>query len=413
MSIKKMKKIRLISCLIVGLVMILGLMSNSNPVKAAYNSVIFSQDTNLYLSGLGINVVAKAGSTAAKVTVYSDHIGLDLENGSNITLTGPAAYALQNPVIQTTCGGSQSSVNITSAITRSIDVTPQTPCTVVSGGGSETVISGNVGGGGGGGGGAGDTTPPTNTSVVINANAAKTATANVTLTLAATDATQMIVSENSNFTNGVWVTYATSKPFTLSSSEGTKTVYAAFRDAAGNVSTAVSDTIVYSTTATAAETVTPVVTVATVTVPTAPVTIPTLSVKPTVNEMSAVLSAIMSQVLYIQANLTSPNALTLLQDVLVRVAGLQSAISGPAATTFSKSLYKGIQNSDVTALQSFLKSQGTDIYPEGLVTGYFGSATEKAVQRFQAKYGLSQLGDSAYGFVGPKTRAKINALLGL
>ena len=407
MPIKKMKKIRLISCLIVGLVMILGLMSNSNPVKAAYNSVIFSQDTNLYLSGLGINVVAKAGSTAAKVTVYSDHIGLDLENGSNITLTGPASYALQNPVIQTTCGGSQSSVNITSAITRSIDVTPQTPCTIVAGGVGPIVISG------GGGGGAGDTTPPTNTSVVINANAAKTATANVTLTLAATDATQMIVSENSNFTNGVWVTYATSKPFTLSSSEGTKTVYAAFRDAAGNVSTAVSDTIVYSTTATAAETVTPVVTVATVTVPTAPVTIPTLSVKPTVNEMSAVLSAIMSQVLYIQANLTSPNALTLLQDVLVRVAGLQSAISGPAASTFSKSLYKGIQNSDVTALQSFLKSQGTDIYPEGLVTGYFGSATEKAVQRFQAKYGLSQLGDSAYGFVGPKTRAKINALLGL
>lgn len=174
---------------------------------------------------------------------------------------------------------------------------------------------------------------------------------------------------------------------------------------------------------TAAETVTPVVTVPavtvpivtapTVTAPTAPVIIPTLSVKPTVNEMSAVLSAITSQVLYIQANLTSPNVLTLLQDVLVRVAGLQSAISGSPTITFSQSLYNGIQNSDVTALQNFLNSQGTEIYPEGLVTGYFGSLTEKAVQRFQVKYGLAQPGDPGYGYVGPKTRAKINQLLGL
>jgi len=64
-----------------------------------------------------------------------------------------------------------------------------------------------------------------------------------------------------------------------------------------------------------------------------------------------------------------------------------------------------------------LKSQGPEIYPEGLVTGYFGPLTLSAVKRFQQKYwqeilapwGLTK--DQATGFVGPTTRAKINQLL--
>ena len=44
-------------------------------------------------------------------------------------------------------------------------------------------------------------------------------------------------------------TYATSKTWTLSSGDGTKTVYAKFKDTAGNWSTAYSDTITLDTTA--------------------------------------------------------------------------------------------------------------------------------------------------------------------
>ena len=46
-----------------------------------------------------------------------------------------------------------------------------------------------------------------------------------------------------------------------------------------------------------------------------------------------------------------------------------------------------------------------DVYPEGLVTGYFGSLTENAVRRFQEKQGIE-----AVGIVGPVTRAKLNEL---
>ena len=45
------------------------------------------------------------------------------------------------------------------------------------------------------------------------------------------------------------------------------------------------------------------------------------------------------------------------------------------------------------------------------ITGYYGSLTTRAVQLFQAKYGIISSGSpftTGYGFVGPKTRAKLN-----
>ncbi|MBI4692171.1 MAG: peptidoglycan-binding protein [Candidatus Terrybacteria bacterium] len=43
----------------------------------------------------------------------------------------------------------------------------------------------------------------------------------------------------------------------------------------------------------------------------------------------------------------------------------------------------------------------------GNETNYFGSLTEKAVQKFQTKYNITTPDDSAYGYMGPKTRAKL------
>ncbi len=78
-------------------------------------------------------------------------------------------------------------------------------------------------------------------------------------------------------------------------------------------------------------------------------------------------------------------------------------------------LYFGIRSKEVECLQRFLALQGPSIYPEALVTGYFGQLTLKAVIRFQEKYKdeiLVPIGlDKGTGFVGPLTRAKINQLL--
>jgi hypothetical protein len=62
---------------------------------------------------------------------------------------------------------------------------------------------------------------------------------------------------------------------------------------------------------------------------------------------------------------------------------------------------------DVSRLQKFL-AQDSSIYPEGIITGYFGPATLRAVQRWQASHGLASSGNpdtTGYGYVGPKTRS--------
>ncbi|GAI63394.1 unnamed protein product, partial [marine sediment metagenome] len=39
---------------------------------------------------------------------------------------------------------------------------------------------------------------------------------------------------------------------------------------------------------------------------------------------------------------------------------------------FENNLYYGLKSSEVRCLQEFLRAQGKEIYPEGLVTGFFG-----------------------------------------
>jgi peptidoglycan hydrolase-like protein with peptidoglycan-binding domain len=76
-----------------------------------------------------------------------------------------------------------------------------------------------------------------------------------------------------------------------------------------------------------------------------------------------------------------------------------------AYTQIQTELDLGEKNYDVTSLQTFF-ADNTAIYPEGLITGYFGGLTKASVMRFQAQYGLDQVGR-----VGPMTKTKINDLI--
>ena len=110
--------------------------------------------------------------------------------------------------------------------------------------------------------------------------------------------------------------------------------------------------------------------------------------------------------------------LEVLKEQLYRLAAADG--SGAVAQAFScgqfgNNLYLGLKNDEVKCLQEFLKTQGAEIYPEGLITGYFGPLTQMAAVRFQEKYkdeillpwGLT----NGTGFVGSTTREKLNALL--
>lgn len=77
---------------------------------------------------------------------------------------------------------------------------------------------------------------------------------------------------------------------------------------------------------------------------------------------------------------------------------------------FTKGLAYGSTGEDVRKLQEIL-AKDTEVYPEGLITGFFGLKTEKAVMKFQIKYGIAKNGVPGFGTIGPNTRIKLNQML--
>ena len=76
-----------------------------------------------------------------------------------------------------------------------------------------------------------------------------------------------------------------------------------------------------------------------------------------------------------------------------------------AAKLLRNQLRRGMGGDEVRDLQEFL-AEDRDVYPEGLITGFFGPMTENAVRKFQRKHGIESVGE-----IGPKTRARIHELL--
>ena len=98
------------------------------------------------------------------------------------------------------------------------------------------------------------------------------------------------------------------------------------------------------------------------------------------------------------------SAVILLGLILVGVRATEAAVT--------MTLGPGDSGDNVSELQRALAADSS-IYPEGLVTGYYGSLTTAAVQRFQCKENIVCDGDvstTGYGRVGPLTLAKIQLL---
>ncbi len=81
---------------------------------------------------------------------------------------------------------------------------------------------------------------------------------------------------------------------------------------------------------------------------------------------------------------------------------------------FSKEMTIGSENAEVKRLQQFLLDKG--LYKEGLITGYFGALTKKAVINFQNANSNDILKPSGLnkgtGYVGQATIKKLNELIG-
>jgi len=106
------------------------------------------------------------------------------------------------------------------------------------------------------------------------------------------------------------------------------------------------------------------------------------------------IQALLQQIQQLQAQIQS-----LLQQ--------QGEIRGEirALLKIERPLARGSSGEDVRALQEALATD-RHVYPEGIVSGFYGPLTEQAVKRFQARFGMEQVGT-----VGPQTRTHINYML--
>ena len=117
--------------------------------------------------------------------------------------------------------------------------------------------------------------------------------------------------------------------------------------------------------------------------------------------------------------IVGPKTRSALSESAVSVPATPSPSAQPSpvaqivSPAFNKSLSKGMRNTDVKRLQQLLNSDpDTQIASSGAgslgnETELFGPATEKAVMKFQKKYGLEPVGT-----VGPKTRSQLNEIFG-
>lgn len=126
--------------------------------------------------------------------------------------------------------------------------------------------------------------------------------------------------------------------------------------------------------------------------------LPFVSSAATAAELQAQAQALLQQVAALQAQLGAQNGTT------------PSATSSANCPLIGRVLKRGSSGDDVARLQKFLASDPA-IYPEALVTGYYGALTEAAVKRWQAKYNIVSSGTAettGYGVTGPRTAAAIS-----
>jgi|SRR5665213_397744 len=121
-----------------------------------------------------------------------------------------------------------------------------------------------------------------------------------------------------------------------------------------------------------------------------------------------------------------PNIWTAIQGLATPLSTTPSASTSPSPTqnttpvsssaSLTRNLDVGFTGADVKTLQQILNSDpATQIAASGPgapgnETTMFGSLTKLAVEKFQLKYGITTASNAAYGYVGPATRAKLNAI---
>lgn len=110
-----------------------------------------------------------------------------------------------------------------------------------------------------------------------------------------------------------------------------------------------------------------------------------------INRAIATIAAIRGEIAALPANASQAEKNILVASASARLASTLAELRQVAAEINAVYLQRGDRNSAVSTLQAALKGDAS-IYPEGLVTGYYGALTEAAIRRFQARMNLAVTG---------------------
>ncbi|KKW19378.1 MAG: Copper amine oxidase domain protein [Parcubacteria group bacterium GW2011_GWA2_51_10] len=106
-------------------------------------------------------------------------------------------------------------------------------------------------------------------------------------------------------------------------------------------------------------------------------------------------------------------------NVLATVGSAPAPITVPGASTLTRPLKVGQTGADVKLLQVLLNSDpdtrvaASGPGSPGAETNKFGTLTLRALEKFQIKHAIAKKGDIGFGVLGPRTRAKMNELIGM
>src|SRR3989344_1456084 len=382
-------------------------------------AISVTEDVTLQISGN--NVTLTSGSSFTSLTIDTNNaLSVEVGTGESVTLQlGSPRQFSNDKDVKTTCESSSSNITLPAGKTYAVSI--GATCTG-GGGGGVTPASAPSGGGV-------TTSSDTMAPTVSMTEPSNGATVSGIVNISATASDDMGVSGVQFKVDGVDVgSEDTSSPYSISWNtatvdDGLRVLTAVARDAAGNKTTSGSVTATVDNVAGPAPT---------------PTQIPALPLPTTeldfgaqndnVSKLQAVLAA--DPTIYPEGRITgyygslTVAAVKRLQEryglaqvgrvgpqTLAKLAEVMGGIPmqqppAPTVGVFAREFDFGMEGTDIVQLQSFL-AQDPTLYPEGRITGYYGSLTVAAVKRFQERYGLAQVGR-----VGPQTLAKLNEVFG-
>ncbi len=128
-------------------------------------------------------------------------------------------------------------------------------------------------------------------------------------------------------------------------------------------------------------------------------------------DVSGAASAISEPTNVLISGVSPPPAVTSqISPAIPGVATGSPTASSSVLTFFNQYLYFGLHGPQVQQLQSLFVKHG--YLAEANATGFFGTITLHALQKFQCDQNIVCTGGAGWGTVGPKTRSALNALEG-